>query len=47
MLNKYSIGLIVLVSVLASLVEVNGLSCYKAENVTAGLVNVEQLFGFG
>ena len=33
MLNKYSIGLIVLVSALASLMHVNALECYKGVNL--------------
>ena len=47
MLNKYSIGLIVLISTLASLMEVNALNCYQGLNVTADALNVEQLSGFG
>ena len=45
MLNKYSIGLIVLVSALASLMQVNALICYKAANLTAGIVDVDQDHG--
>jgi hypothetical protein len=47
MLNKYSIGLILLVSALASLMEVNALECYKALNVPLSSVEVFQEYGTG
>ncbi len=45
MLNKYSIGLIVLLFALANLMQVNTLKCYKAPNVPMGIVSVKQALG--
>jgi hypothetical protein len=48
MLNKYSIGLIVLVSALASLMEVNALECYKGVNLSlSSWIDAAQAFGSG
>ena len=47
MLNKYSIGLIVLVSALASIMQVNALECYKGVNLPLSSINVLQASGTG
>ncbi len=47
MLNKYSIGLIVLVSALASLMEVKALKCYSGVNLPLSSIDVEQALGTG
>ena len=47
MFNKYSIGVIVLVSALASLMEVNALECYKGVNLPLSSIDVEQALGTG
>ena len=47
MLNKYSIGLIVLVSALASLMQVNALECYNGVNLPLSSIDVVQAFGTG
>jgi hypothetical protein len=46
-MNKYSIVLIVLVSIAASLMKVNTLDCFVASNVTQNLVNVVLSSGTG